>query len=83
MSATKNCPSPIGIIMVLFAANLNQKTTQTPLERLQAKIAVVSVGSLTPLQVSSTIPQGAQQAHATDGQRQSFSLPDKLISVHS
>jgi hypothetical protein len=56
MSATKNCPSPIGIIMVLFAANLNQKTTQTPLERLQAKIAVVSVGSLTPLQVSSTIP---------------------------
>jgi hypothetical protein len=39
-------------ILVLLLQDPSQKATRTPLNRLQAKIAVVSVGSLTPLQVA-------------------------------
>jgi hypothetical protein len=51
MAATKIAPLLVGIVVLLLQTPI-QKATQTPLERLQAKIAVVSVGRLTPPQVA-------------------------------
>lgn len=51
MAAAKIIPSLVGIAVLLLQPP-NQKITRTPLERLQAKIDVVSVASLTPPQVA-------------------------------
>jgi hypothetical protein len=79
MAATKIAPLLIGI-MVLSLQTPIQKATQTPLERLQAKIAVVSVGSLTPPQVAGQFNNPSEEQNKRTppmGRDSLFLFPDK------
>ena len=79
MAAAKITPSLVGIVVLLLQSP-NQKATQTPLERLQAKIDVVSVASLTPPQVAGQFnnPSGEQNKRTPPMGRDSlFLFPDK------
>jgi hypothetical protein len=79
MAATKIAPSLVGIVVLLLQTP-NPKTTQTPLERLQAKIAVVSVGSLTPPQVAGQFNNPSEEQNKRTppmGRDRLFLFPDK------
>jgi len=79
MAAARIAPSLVGIVVLLLQSP-NQKATQTPLERLQAKIDVVSVGSLTPPQVAGQFnnPYEEQNKRTPPMGRDSlFLFPDK------
>jgi hypothetical protein len=79
MLATKIVPSLIAIVVLLLQIP-SQKATQTPLELLQAKIAVVSVGSLTPLQVAGQFNNPSEEQNKRTppmGRDSLFLFPDK------
>jgi hypothetical protein len=79
MSAAKIAASLVGIAVLLLQTP-NQKATQTPLERLQAKIDVVSVGSLTPLQVAGQFNNPSEEQNKRTppmGRDSLFLFPDK------
>ena len=78
MAAVKITPLLVGSVLLLLQSP--QKATQTPLERLQAKIDVVSIPSLTPLQVAGqfTNPSEEQNKRTPPMGRDSlFLFPDK------
>lgn len=79
MAAAKIPRSLVGIVVLLLQAP-NQKATQTPLERLQAKIDVVSVGSLTPPQVAGQFNNPSEEQNKRTppmGRDSLFLFPDK------
>ena len=67
-------------IMVLLLQSPTQKTAPTPLERLQAKIAVVSVGNLTPEQVAGQFNNPSEEQNKRTppmGRDSLFLFPDR------
>jgi hypothetical protein len=79
MVANKILTSLVGIV-VLLLQTANQKVAQTPLERLQAKIAVESVGSLTPTQVAGQFNNPSEERNKRTppmGRTSLFLFPDK------
>jgi hypothetical protein len=69
----------VGIVLLLLQFP-QHKATQTPLERLQAKIDVVSVGSLTPLQVAGQFNNPSEELNKRTppmGRDSLFLFPDK------
>jgi hypothetical protein len=67
-------------IVVLLLQSPNQKATQTPLEQLQAKIAVVSVTNLTPPQVAGQFNNPSEEQNKQIppmGRDSLFLFPDK------
>jgi hypothetical protein len=79
MAAAKITPSLVGIVVLLLQSP-NQKATQTPLERLQAKIDVVSVASLTSPQVAGQFNNPSEEQNKRTppmGRDSLFLFPDK------
>jgi hypothetical protein len=79
MAAAKIAPLLVGIVALLLQS-LNQKATQTPLERLQAKIDVVSVASLMPSQVAGQFNNPSEEQNKRTppmGKDSLFLFPDK------
>src|SRR5713101_6669110 len=79
MAAAKITPSLVGIV-VLLLQSANQKATQTPLGRLQVKMDVVSVASLTPPQVAGQFNNPSEEQNKRTppmGRDSLFLFPDK------
>jgi hypothetical protein len=79
MGYTKIASSLVGIVALLLQTP-NQKATRTPLERLQTKIDVVSVGSLTPPQVAGQFNNPSEEQNKRTppmGRDSLFLFPDK------
>ena len=79
MAAAKIIPSLVGIAVLLLQSP-NQKATRTPLERLQAKIDVVSVANLTPPQVAGQFNNPSEEQNKRTppmGRDSLFLCPDK------
>jgi hypothetical protein len=79
MAAAKIISSLVGIVVLLLQSP-NQKATQTPLERLQAKIDVVSVASLTPPQVAGEFNNPSEEQNKRTppmGRDSLFLFPDR------
>jgi hypothetical protein len=79
MAAAKIISSLVGIAVLLLQSP-NQKATRTPLERLQAKIDVVSVASLTPQQVAGQFNNPSEEQNKRTppmGRDSLFLFPDK------
>jgi hypothetical protein len=79
MTAARITPSLVGILLLLLQSS-DPKATQTPLERLQAKIDVVSAGSLTPLQVAGQLNNPSEEQNkrtAPMGRDCLFLFPDR------
>jgi hypothetical protein len=78
MAAAKITTSLVGIVVLLLQSP-SQKATPTPLERLQAKIDVVSVASLTPPQVAGQFNNPSEEQKkrtAPIGRDSLFLFPD-------
>jgi hypothetical protein len=79
MASAKIATSLVGIV-VLLPQPPSQKATQTPLERLQAKIDVVAVASLTPMQVAGQFNNPSEEQNKRTppmGRDSLFLFPDK------
>jgi hypothetical protein len=79
MAALKVTPLLIGIVVVLLQSP-TQKAAQTPLERLQAKVDVVSVTNLTALQVAGQFNNPSEEHNKRTppmGRDSLFLFPDK------
>jgi hypothetical protein len=80
MAAAKIISSLVGIVVLLLQSP-NQEATQTPLERLQAKIDVVSVASLTPPQVAGEFNNPSEEQNKRTppmGRDSLFLFPDRI-----
>lgn len=79
MAAAKIIPSLVGIVVLLLQSP-DQKAPQTPLGRLQAKIDVVSVASLTPPQVAGQFNNPSEEQNRRTppmGRDSLFLFPDR------
>jgi len=77
MTAATITPFLFGIMLLMLQSS-NQRATRTPLERLQAKIDVVSVANLTPSQVAGQFNNPSAEQHTPPMGRDSlFLFPDK------
>jgi hypothetical protein len=79
--SVQNIPSESKTIATPIIPDLRQKTTQKPLEQLQAKIDVVSVSNLVPLQAAGQFNNPSQEEEKrtpSNGSKDSlFLFPDK------
>jgi hypothetical protein len=76
MASPKVTPWLVGLVVLPFL----QSPTRTPLERLQAKIDVVSVANLTPLQVAGQFNNPSEEQNKRTppmGRDSLFLFPDK------